>query len=391
MVSKLFSKWRLTRLFVFIKNNPKKSVLSVLAALVFTVGIYQSACWVSDTSSYVWHAWILDDQYDHYYRSCRLNDHYSYRMNGKHGYVVDNKTGRKVLRDIDWMVGIGSDDSLLCFASHGYRGFFNRRTGKADIAADRYVKAWEFSEGLAAVMGADSLLKFINPHGEVVIDKQFRFAELPGDGRGYCFHHGYCLARGLNGRWGLIDHDGRWSLPPGYDNIVHTATDEEPVRHFWKVVIDGRIGLLNDSLVTLLEPDYRQIIVKDYGLEVLRENYVRQLLDFDGRMVQPFLYTDIMDLKYKTKITTDENDMESAEWTLSPYKVYQTTYTDKQVSRVGLLGPDARPVTLPIYCNIEAVSPGIFRCYYDESGGHYFSECLSVLINSKGKVIKVTE
>ena len=68
-------------------------------------------------------------------------------------------------------------------ARAGYRGYWNYNTGKLEIPANHYVKAWIFSEGLAAVMEPDSTLRFINPMGEVVIDKQFRYAPM-ADNRG---------------------------------------------------------------------------------------------------------------------------------------------------------------------------------------------------------------
>ena len=148
---------------------------------------------------------------------------------------------------------------------------------------------------------------------------------------------------------------------------------------------NGKKGVLNDLLEVVVNPSYKRVLVADYGIEVLKEDYTRQLMSFDGVILKGFMYTDVRDLYYKSKVV--DPDLEEYEWELSPYKAYQTTYTSQDSVKVGLLGPDGLPITPPIYTSIEALNANCFRCFYDESGHYYEGEGLSVLINKKGLVI----
>jgi hypothetical protein len=267
----------------------------------------------------------------------------------------------------------------LCFAKGGFRGFFNKKTGQVDIPADRYRKAWLFSEGLAAVMDGDSTLKFINPAGEVIIDRPFKYADLP-DGRGYLFKNGYCVMQGANQLWGLIDKQGKWVVVPEYDDIEYTD------KQCWICYKNGMQGLLNDSLRLVAKPEYLEVLVTDNGIEVLKEDYTRQLLSFNGDILERCMYTDIEHLYYESEVT--DPDYEEYDYTLSPYMVYQTTYSSRGPIKVGLMGPDGIPVTPPLYSSIEAVNADCFRCFYDEAGEYSVGEGASVLINKKGQVIE---
>ena len=89
------------------------------------------------------------------------------------------------------------------------------------------------------------------------------------------------------------------------------------------------------------------------------------------------------DLIFKTG--SEVEDQYDCTWELSPYKVYYTTYSTDDEHRAGLLGPDGKPVTPPLYREIKAISAQCFRCFYDiDCDG----EGLSVLINSKGEILR---
>lgn len=365
-------------------REKRKDVLHIVACLVvlcvFAVGVYhigRKACYAAKNC---YHAYILKDTYDMYSYSTWVGGKYVFYENGAHSYVRRRRAGEKVLENISWITQYeDSDDSLLCFASQGYRGYWNYNTGKVEIPANHYVKAWIFSEGLAAVMEPDSTLKFINPMGEVVIDKQFKYAPM-ADGRGYLYKNGYCAMAGLNHLWGLIDKLGRWAVVPQYDDIKFAENN------CWICHKDSCQGVLNDSLQMVASTEYRDVIVTENGIEVLRQDYTRQLLDFNGKTLERFMFTDVRDLYYKTGVNDPYSD--DYEYTLSPYKEYQTTYSSTSPVRVGLLGPDGKPVTPPLYLSIEAVNATCFRCFYDEPGDYYEGEGASVLINRKGQVIE---
>ena len=368
-------KMRLLRGYVIMKKNLLEwSILAVLF-IIFSIGLYRVVMWGQYMISYAYHAYILDDMYDSYNDWQNLNDELCFYENGQHSYIRNKKTGKKVLRNISWVAGIYSEDSLLCFAKDGYRGFLNRHTGKVMIPADRYRKAWLFSEGLAAVMEEDSTLKFIDTSGKEMIDVKSKYTSKGGE-HDFIFKNGYCAMIGPGNVWGVIDHAGNWAVVPQYDGITYADNG------FWTVEKNGRKGMLNGKMQLVAAPIYKDISIGTDGIDVLKEDYTRQLLSFDGNLINGFTYIGVDDLSYKTGCV-DEDEGEY-EWELSPYKAYYTTsYWDDTV-KVGLLSPDGIPVTPPIYSKIIAVNANCFRGFYNEPSG---DEGVSVLFNSKGHVI----
>lgn len=364
---------RILRLYVSIR---KEMLIWFFISLVFFLagmGLYTALNWVKYSARHAYHAYIKDDLYDSYNDTYVLSEELRFYENGAHSYICDRTAKRKkVLRDIFWVAGVNREDSLLCFAKDGYRGFLNRHTGEVVVPANRYRKAWLFSEGKAAVMDEDSTIKFINTTGKEVINTRSKYVPLP-QGRGIQFRNGQCALMGPNGSWGLMDKSGRWTVVPQYDDILTTGMG------FWVVDSCGKKGVLNGNLQQVLPPLYKDIRVCSYGIEALDEDYVRHLLSHDGREVCPFTYTDIRNLVYTARIEEEDCAME-----ISPYKVYQTTYSEDDSVRVGLLSPGGYPVTPPSYTSIRAVNANVFRCFY---GGEDVDEGLSVLVNDKGQVI----
>ena len=359
-------------------KNAFQMVLGLFFLIVIGIGLYNIGRWGVHCAKYCYHAYILDDLYSSYNYSLRISKGITFYENGNHGYIQNTKIRKIILKDVNWIAGIKkNEDSLLCFASKGYRGYINRRTGKVVIPANRYKKAWLFSEGLAAVMEDDSIIKFISPTGEVIVDKQFKYAQHPTN-HGYLFKNGNCPMRGTNMKWGLIDKEGKWAVIPEYDYI--SATDQK----CWICHKNGRLGLLNDSLRLVVKPEYLEVLATHSGIEVLKEDNTRQLLDYNGETLQYFIYTNIKNLYYKSNAADPRFD--EYEYTLSPYLEYQTTYSSTCPVRVGLMRPNGIPVTPPLYSSIEAVNANCFRCFFDSH--HEGEECASVLVDKDGKIIK---
>lgn len=65
------------------------------------------------------------------------------------GYLINKKTGKKVLKNIEWIATPLGNDSLVCFSSNKRRGYFNANDGTV-IVEPKYEHAWIFSDGVAA-------------------------------------------------------------------------------------------------------------------------------------------------------------------------------------------------------------------------------------------------
>lgn len=378
-ISKI-KKVRMMRRYLSVKKNLPWVLWCALCFFVFGVGVHGIYKWTRCQVGYVLHTYIWDDMYDQYNYRYHINDSYAFYENGKHGYILNEETKEKVMKDVKWVSGLSEEnDSLLCFASNGKRGYFNVNTGEVAIPADTYVKAWNFSEGLAVVMTEDSLLHIINPNGSIVADTRMRAdKDVDEDDEGYIFKNGLCRMSNTDSRWGLIGKDGRWVVAARYDNV-------RPTEHnFWKLELDERVGLLNDSVRVLLEPKYREVVVADYGIEVLHDDYTRQVLDYDGTVKIAFTYTEVEDMYYKTGVVDyGDDDFEMA---VSECKRYQTTNCET-AGPYGLLSADGKPLTKPIYSGIEAVNANVYRCYVDDSYYHEEGQGTSILIDKSGRVI----
>lgn len=84
------------------------------------------------------------------------------------GYLINKKTGKKVLKNIEWIARPLGNDSLVCFSSDKKRGYFNAKNGKV-VVEPKYDHAWIFSDGLGAVE-EDGRIKFLDSTGKIVID-----------------------------------------------------------------------------------------------------------------------------------------------------------------------------------------------------------------------------
>ena len=83
-----------------------------------------------------------------------------------------NKASKEyTTKKLRWVSGDPCErDSLTVFCDkEGKRGYVNVNTGEIVIPA-QYSKAWNFSEGLAAVLGGDDCIGFIDKDNRLVID-----------------------------------------------------------------------------------------------------------------------------------------------------------------------------------------------------------------------------
>ena len=97
-----------------------------------------------------------------------------------------------------------SEDSLVVFRTNDHlRGYLNINTGQIVIPA-QYDRAWNYSEGLAAVI-VNGELSFLNAQGELAFPTTFPF-HFDDSHANYSFmyHDGLCSMVTWDHKWGLI-------------------------------------------------------------------------------------------------------------------------------------------------------------------------------------------
>ena len=356
-----FSKMRNLRILVYLKKAGC-IILYAFFILCFITGCY-NICH-RPFSGFI-HSVILDDRYDHYTYKNEINEHITFYSNGAHGYVKNNYTDKKVLRDVKWVIKSDNQkDTLACYASKGYRGFLDVRTGCPVIPAERYTKAWLFSEGLAAVMEKDSTIKFIDTHGQVVIsNKDFRY---PVFSYGYLFYNSLCAMTDVTGKWGIIDRRGNWVIRPEYDGVAHSQTGH------WIMNKNEQKGLLNKNAHTILPSEYRDINVMEHGISVVLNDYTMQMMNYDGTLKYKFICNDISDIYYTASETgNDGEDIRK----LTPCKAYYT-----YAGHYGLLSQEGKPLTKPLYSSISGIGPNLYYCAFD------FTD-IGIILDGNGKQV----
>lgn len=354
------SKMRMLRIVVYLKKIGIY-VCGAFFLLCFVTGCY-NICH-QPFSGFV-HSVILDDRYDHYTHRHAISEQVSFCSNGAHGYLVSNVSGKKLLRDVKWViVPENPKDTLACYASNGYRGYLDIRTGKPVIPAERYTKAWLFSEGLAAVMEKDSTIKFIDTRGNVVINKDFHY---PSFTYGYLFYDSLCAMTDASGKWGIIDRKGEWVVSPEYDGIAHK--DEG----YWLLNKNEKRGLLDKTAKSVIPVEYRYIDILEQGISVVLEDYTMNMMNFDGTLKHKFVCDNVDEIYYTSSETNEMGENVSR---LTSCKAYNT-YDD----HCGLMSPDGRPLTLPLFSYITGIGPDLYYCRFDHSD-------TGIIMDGNGKIV----
>ena len=263
-------------------------------------------------------------------------------------YLYNMKTGRRTLTDIHWICKSSDGDSIACYSTseEHKRGYFNLLTGEAVIPA-QFDKAWIFSEGLACVY-EKGMLHFIDHQGHNVMGKEFPYGICNED---YCFHKGFCIMYGYNGCFGLIDRQGNWVVEPQYYKIAYDT------QGFWLVQDrDWNYGLLDAEGKVLLPIEYGSIDIhhQDSCIFVRHLSGLSQVLDFGCNVINPCNYTEVHKLTYQTDEIDEEGVFKLAPATCLMYSTDNWDY--------GLMDKDGNIVTPPLYSDIEAIGRDRYRC-----------------------------
>ena len=282
--------------------------------------------------------------------------------------VKNKKTGKYTTPKLKWVSGTPQRDSLTVFCDkNGLRGYLNVNTGEIVIPA-QYSKAWQFSEGLGAVLGKDNRIGFIDKDNNLVIGYEIPYDKCFD----YIFKDGYCVVKFWEidrYRYGAYAKDGHMVMGWNYTRI------DDPDENGYRIVANEDGCWLYDRDFNKVLPDTYDAIQLARGNEgvYVTKNHVKQLLDFEGKVLEPFIIDSTYKLKYMVKYHDDEAD----EYELvTDILVYQVDRWE------GLMDARTGKVITPAkYWSFEMISKDLISAElgYGEEG---------VVMDKRGRVIK---
>ncbi len=283
--------------------------------------------------------------------------------------VWNSDTGSYTTRKLKWVSGTPERDSLTVFCDRKEkRGYLDVKSGKIVIPA-QYKKAWHFSEGVAAVMGDNGKIGFINHDNQLILGYEIPY-EPEFD---YVFKDGYCVVthwdseKGTN-TYAVYDKTGALVLPWGYTRL------DEPNPLGYRVVWKDKEAWLYDRDYQPVFPDsYDDVELDDHAGVYLTRNHHKQLVDYEGKILEPFVIDSTYPLRYVSVYHEDEEN----EYELVP---------DVAAYRVGLWEGlldtrTGKAITPAKYWSFEMISKDLIRAEL----GH---DSESVILNKRGIVVK---
>ena len=295
------------------------------------------------------------------------------------GYVK-NADGNKTVTDIDWLFKPLGRDTLACYKSGDKRGYLSLLTGEVAIKP-QYAHAWIFSDGLACV-DDNGWLKFIDAKGKVAIDLKTPYNP---EYDGYVFHNNHCvIANSDLNTVGLIDKQGNWVLTAKYDAI-------EPVDTFWIVTQGKKQSVLNASMGTVFPFAEAKYSILDEMITEITPDHIIRRYTLQGKLINDFYIYNVEQLTYETnelryestKNYDDEGNVTSEEMNSVPspiHAVARCKQYETEYDWYGLMSPEGKIITPPIYSSIKAIAYDLYLCED--------SECRGVILNGKGQKVR---
>ena len=279
----------------------------------------------------------------------------------------DKANGRYTTEKLRWVSGEPcAGDSLTVFCDlEGWRGFVNVKTGNIVIPA-QYRKAWNFSEGVAAVLGEDDKVGFIDKDNQLVIDYIIPYQK----GEDYIFKDGYCSVmhhEEMHDRCALYRKDGSLALEWNYIEIEGSECG-------YRIVRDSTgCWLLDPYLRKVFPQAYDTMKFSGHNSVYATKNHIKQLIAYDGTVIEPF----VIDGCTSTYYCID--DFEGDGFTIEEEKEIMVYFMDK---RVGLMDAITGKIITPArYLSIRQISPELFLAKIGDLDGE------SVLLDKKGRVV----
>lgn len=263
-------------------------------------------------------------------------------------YTYDCINDKKLSPRLDWVSDRPENDSLTVFCdTKGKRGFLNANTGQIE---GQYMRAWHFSEGMAAVLGDNGMIGFINYDNQIVIPMMFKYIH----GYDYVFKNGYCvMVDSDTGLYGVIDRKGEWKYSPEYESFVRIYSGA----YYWLVKKDGSEGLYDSDMNIVFDTVYDEIdYATQFGTAYLSKDGIKQLVTFEGEILESFTVDSSNVLSYPSAV----DELDDTVYKMHPYLVKYNIADD----RCEVLNSRTGEVVIPaIYSDIKMASDCLLMAY----------------------------
>ena len=288
--------------------------------------------------------------------------------------IWDRRTASYISPKLRWVSGAPLRDSITVYSDlDGNRGYLNCNTGKIVIPAGKaaFRHAWQFSEGRAfVVLHDEDDLSVIDYSGKIIARNVAEYDK----GYDYVFVDGLCeLSK--NGKYGLLALDGTWTVEPKYYDI------ESPKTFGYRLARNEEGYWLFDSQLNLVFPDpYDKMefaIGRNEGTGTLyrSKNHIKQLVNYDGSVVEPFVIDGTYNLKYMVRYNEDSEN----EYALDPDLVVYCVDGWE-----GLMNKHTGRVIIPAnYTKFEMISKELIKA---ELSYNYNDE--AVVMDRNGRAVK---
>lgn len=327
---------------------------------------------------------LVDLRYEKYHKTCyweNLNSYVSPNILMVHGEhkgkdfvrLKDMQTGKFTTPKLQhiFVNEYNVEDSLVVFRTFDrLRGFLNVNTGQIIIPA-QYNRAWNFSEGVAGVL-KDGVVSFIKADGELAFNNTFPiYYDDDYSDIAFQFHHGLCVMRTMDNKWGLINTQGEWVVEPVYTTI-------SAPQHGYRIVSDGNhYGLLTiDGQVALpLNYDLIRPSSLHRGFVVAQNGYAK-IIDTNFQTIVPFVHDGLYTLSYVNSYRDYEEYDDESNCTTETPKYWRYDVGDGS----GVIDLNGNVIIPAIYYMVRIVDDNLFEAEVTYGGER-------ILFNNKGQYV----
>lgn len=253
--------------------------------------------------------------------------------------------GKTTTPRLDWIGNSDGKDTFIVFSKDVKRGFLNKLTGEIVIPA-KYLHAWNFSEGLGAVV-KNNKVGFINDQGKEVIPLKFSYHSGYDNRIDFLFKDGCCTMTDSLGKHGLIDKTGKWLIEPQYDYIQNSDFG------YRKVKLGDKYGLLDKNRQWKFQVEYEDITVLKDGFLLFKDGIQQQVASDGLTVVLPFVYDETQELHYNSGEVTEAGEDILIKSDYIAFCIHK---------RWGLMDKTGKMVFAAKYDNINALANDLFSC-----------------------------